>query len=242
MKKRNILFILFFVLTKVFSQEFKAGLILPNNPEDYYSEAYCCILSPLNGFIVYDKPKGKPIGVLKRITLPNPTIQYEYTIYIEKPDDTIPFSNYREIGYEIFALNFIDYSENYVKLDSEKSYWLSVGDIEKNDFKIEFWRDFLIKKSEDVLGYYAKEPGLNVRKGPGTHSEKIGSVRGDLFEIKLTSEINSNWCKAIITKYKEHPCNTGLEKDENIEFRYEGWIKLIDDNGEPNVWNYTRGC
>ena len=115
-------------------------------------------------------------------------------------------------------------------------------EIEKNGFRAINWRDQMITEGENTLGYFANEPGLRLRKEPNSESEIIGSVRGDLFEIKLTKTISGQWCKVKVKKYKEHPCNTDLEEAENIESKTEGWLKIIDDNGEPNLWSYTRGC
>ena len=48
--------------------------------------------------------------------------------------------------------------------------------------------------------YDTNEPGLRLRKEPSSKSDVIGSVRGDLFEIKLTTETSGQWCKVKITK------------------------------------------
>lgn len=225
----------------LFSQEFKSGLILPKSTEDWYSEKYCCIISPDRGFSIFNKPKGKKIGNLKRKNSSNEQSKYQIFISLNTSADQ-PFENYREIGYEIFAINFIASKDGFLKLNDKTDLWLSQSEIEKQNFKPISWKDFLLKQNEKVLGFNANEPGLNVRKGPNSDSEVIGSCRGDLFEIKLTKEFSGNWGKVKITKYKEHPCQTDLEEKENIELKYEGWVKIIDDNGEPNIWSYNKGC
>ncbi|MBV6881259.1 SH3 domain-containing protein [Epilithonimonas ginsengisoli] len=221
----------------------KQGIIVPKIDSLKYSEKYCCVLSPEQGFSVYDNPKGKIIGTLKRMGNIKEDNQVPYKIYLVTGDKKVKIENFREISSEIFAINYTDSAEGFVKVvDSSKSYWLSVAEIEKNGFKTVNWRDQMIEQSKGVLGYYANEPGLRLRKEPNSKSEIIGSVRGDLFEIKLTKNISGQWCKVKVTKYKEHPCNTDLEEAENIESQTEGWLKIIDDNGEPNLWSYTRGC
>jgi hypothetical protein len=40
----------------------------------------------------------------------------------------------------------------------------------------------------------------------------------------------------------EHPCRTNLSKEQNIKEKLEGWIKIVDDYGKPNVWFEARGC
>ncbi|MDR6969619.1 hypothetical protein J2X31_003652 [Flavobacterium arsenatis] len=221
----------------------KRGLIVPLVDSLKYSEEYCCILLPEQGFSVYDGPKGKIIGTIKRIGDKKTDDQVPYKIYFVSGNKKAEVNNYREIGYELFALNYTDSVQGYLKiLDPLKNHWLNVSEIKKHGFKAMSWRDFMIGQSQDVLGYYANEPGLRLRKKPNTDGEIISSVRGDLFEIKLTTETYGQWCKVKVTKYREHPCNTELNEKENIEYKTEGWLKIIDDNGEPNLYNYTRGC
>ena len=240
---KQILTFIFMIPLLLSGQTFKSGIIVPDTAAIKNSETMCCILSPPEGFSVYDNPKGNVIGTLKRMGNIEKDDQVPYKIYLVVGDKKVKVNKYREIGYELYAINFIDSIDGFVKvLDREKNYWLSVSEINNQGFIIESWMEHLIKKSETVLGYYANEPGLRVRKQPNVTSEIIGSVRGDLFEINLTTNINGKWCRVKITKYKEHPCNSELSDDQNIEYKTEGWMKIIDDNGEPNLFSYTRGC
>ncbi|WP_163411011.1 SH3 domain-containing protein [Flavobacterium ajazii] len=242
MKKIIFELILFFPLL-VFTQNAKRGIIVPAIDSLKTSEKYCCVLSPEQGFSVYDNPKGKIIGTLKRVGDIKKDDQVPYKIYFVTGSKKVQIENYIEIGYEIYAINYTDSIQGFVKvLDASKNYWLNITEIRKQGFKPLSWFDHLIKQSKNELGYYANEPGLRLRKEPKSDSEIIGSVRGDLFEIKLTSETVGQWCKVNVIKYKEHPCNTELTEEQNLEYNTEGWLKVIDDNGEPNLWSYTRGC
>jgi len=241
--KKAISILILLIPILVFGQTFKRGIIIPTIDSLQNAEKYCCVLSPEQGFAVYDKPAGEVIGTLKRIGDLKKDDQVPYKIYLVSADKKMKVDNYREIGYELYAINYTDSVEGFVKvLDTLKSYWLSVAAIKKQGFKTVSWLDHLVKNSENELGYYANEPGLRLQKEPDLNSEVIGSVRGDLFEIKLTGGIIGQWCKVKVTKYKEHPCNTTLSEKENVEYKTEGWLKVIDDNGEPNLWSYTRGC
>jgi hypothetical protein len=51
-----------------------------------------------------------------------------------------------------------------------------------------------------------------------------------------------NWVNINVKKYKEHPCVSELNENELIEEKFEGWVKIVTDNGLPNVWYYSRGC
>ena len=241
----NIKNLLFATLLLLFScdkaQELKAGLILPSDQEKIYTEEFCCVLSPDQGFSVYSKPSGNKIGVLKRMNSKTDD-QNSYQIYFWTGSIKKEFTDHKQVGYEIAALTYTDVSNGYVKLSGSDTYWLSVEEIERSDFKKVSWRDYLIQNKDKVLGYYADEPGLNVRKEANEKSEIIGSVRGDLFEINLTTQISGLWCKAKIRKFRQHPCQSDVKEEQNIEFEYDGWIKILDDNGEPNIWSYTKGC
>lgn len=239
----SILSLLLLVPLFIFGQTGKRGIIVPAIDSLMTSENYCCVLSPPQGFNVYDNPNGTVIGTLKKVGDVKKDDQVPYTIYFVTGNKKVKVDNYREIAYEIYAINYTDSMQGFVKvLDPLKSYWLHVDEISKQGFKTVSWLDHLINQSEHQLGYYATEPGLRVRKEPNSTSELIGSVRGDLFEIKLTDNTQGQWCKVNITKYKEHPCNTELSENENVEYTSEGWLKIIDDTGEPNLWSYTRGC
>ncbi|MGX7668739.1 SH3 domain-containing protein [Flavobacterium pedocola] len=224
-------------------QTFKRGLILPSVDTLKYAEKYCCVLTPKEGFTVYDGPKGNVLGKIKREINKNDDQSFYALFFISgKNKSKMDHENFREVGSDLFALNYTDLVDGYVKvLHPQKNYWLKIEEINKKEFKIVAWLDHLIKGSHDVMGYYANDPGLRIRKEPTTESEIITTAYGDLFEIKLTEQVSGPWCKAKITKYKEHPCHTELEDEENIENVSEGWIKVIADDGEPNLWTY-KGC
>ncbi|MEO4005489.1 SH3 domain-containing protein [Flavobacterium sp. CAU 1735] len=222
----------------------EAGLILPVVDSLRESEQYCCVVSPESGFTVYDKPGGKAIGILKR-EINKDDDQSPYGLYFisEKGKQLIETEEYKEIGYDLFAINYNDKITGYVRvLDSRRSYWLHMDEINRKGFKTVSWMEHLLKERTTVLGYYANEPGLKLRKEPNSNSEVIRTIRGDLLEIKLSEKVSGQWCKVNITKYKEHPCDTELSESENTVEQTEGWLKIIDDNGEPNIWSYIKGC
>jgi len=52
---------------------------------------------------------------------------------------------------------------------------------------------------------------------PSKDSDLILILKGDLIEISPTEQAEGNWVKVKITKYKEHPCASGLNLEELIE-------------------------
>ncbi|MEE9406955.1 MAG: SH3 domain-containing protein [Polaribacter sp.] len=221
----------------------KSGIIITAIDSLKYAKKNCCILSPKDGFTAYSAPNGKEIGKVKRIGNKETNNQFAYEIYFVSENQKIKLTDYSEIGYEIFAFNFTDSVNGFVKLKNQHlNIWFRLNEINHLGFKAVTWMDYMVLNSEKVLGYYAKKPGLRIRTKPNTTGKIIGSVKGELFEIKLTKNISGQWAKVMVTKYKEHPCNTELDEKANIEYKSEGWMKVIADNGTPNLWSYSRGC
>jgi hypothetical protein len=81
-----------------------------------------------------------------------------------------------------------------------------------------------------------------LKNKPTIESETLLTLSGDLYEITPTTESNGNWIKVSVKKYKEHQCLSELINEENIEFEIDGWIEIVQDDGEPNLWHYARGC
>ncbi|WP_152425252.1 SH3 domain-containing protein [Nafulsella turpanensis] len=83
---------------------------------------------------------------------------------------------------------------------------------------------------------------MNLKTGPSTEYEVVKTLQGDTMQITLTETCKGNWCKVKVTEHKEHPCTGTASNKDNIVREYEGWIKLLDEKGMPNVWHYTKGC
>ena len=243
---KQLLFIIILITNFCFAQQYQNGLVLPDFEKVEHSEV-CCIYSPKEGFTVFNSPDGTIIGTLTRMTESNKDDQAPYKIFfIDKSTETanqIELSKFKEIGYETWAITHFESKNGFVRIvDTNVDFWLSEKEIEEKDFKVENWKDFLISKTGSLLGYFANDPGLNLRALPSKDSDLILTFKGDLFEIKPTAQAEGNWVKVKVIKYKEHPCVSELNQEELIEEKFEGWIKLIDDNGSPNVWYYSRGC
>lgn len=228
--------ILLLYVSPLFSQNLRAGIIYPTSDEF----DGCCMYVPDNGFKLYNKPSGK---IVAQIVKGTPEYGEVYKLYLRKdgyPDEMIPYGKMEMVGYEVFSLVFTNKAYSFVKVLEE--YWISIDEIKESGLDIINYRDYLIKKTTDVLGYYANPPGLNLRTGPSTDYEIIKTLEGDTMQITLTSTYKGAWCKVKVTEHKEHPCVSGDFSDNNIINEYEGWIKLLDEKGMPNVWHYAKGC
>jgi len=245
MKTLTLIFTLICLVTDfTFGQSRQIGLIMPIGGDD---SEICCIYSPKEGFKVFDSPNGKEIGVLTRTTQSNTGDQAPYKIFfidnLTKKIAPIDLKNFKEIGYEVMSITYFERKSGFVRVvNLSVDYWLSEKEISNKNFKVIDWQQFFIENSGDLMGFYANDPGLKLKSKPTNESETIKVLKGDLFEITPTKDCNDNWTKVKVKKYKEHPCGTDLSDEKNVEFEIDGWIEIIKDNGQPNLWFYSRGC
>ncbi|BDC99072.1 SH3 domain-containing protein [Persicobacter psychrovividus] len=225
-----------------YGQGFQNGLILPTQG---FNQEICCIYSPKEGFNVYDNPNGEVVGRITRNVAQNVGDQSFYRIYHinhqTKAENQIDLKFFKEIGYEIWAIPYSQREKEFVKFSySNQDLWLKQSEIEALGFKLVGWESFLMANMDNLLGYYAN--GLNLREKPNIDSRIIRNLKGETNQIVLTNEKNGTWTKVKIIIHKKHPCVTNLSEKENIIEELEGWLKIVDCNGLPNIWYYSRGC
>ena len=221
-----------------FSQNTEVGLIFSNSSNEFST---CCTYVPDNGFALYDRPRGEIVGRIEKGELDQNDEAYK--LYMVKPQggkEEIAYRDLKMVGYEIFALSFSDKRSGFVKVLDQ--YWIDEQEIRSSSLEAINYREFLIRQTDLGLSYYANPPGLNLREGPSTKYEIIKTLKGDIFQISPTKACEGLWCEVKVIEYKAHPCVTAQGEDENIMNRYEGWVKLLDDDGTPNVWYYAKGC
>lgn len=220
------------------------GLVVPVNSDN---EDICCVFLPKEGFNVFDKPGGNEIGILTKNIESNVGTEAGFRIYFvdneTKTETKIEIVNFKEIGYEVFSIVYFERKDGFVRIVNQSvDYWISENEIKNKKFKVIDWQQFFVEMSGQLLGFYANEPGLELKAEPTNNSETKKMLEGELFEIAPTNESSGNWTKVKVKKYKQHPCETELDENDNFEYEIEGWIKIISDIGMPNLWYYSRGC
>jgi hypothetical protein len=228
---------MFFILTiSASAQQWQNGLILPDRSKVKLDQL-CCIYLPKEGFRVYGSPGGALVGKLKTEEV------YDLVFIHSGKKREIDRSELIEIGYEIWVMPYCEKREGYVRVISSKyDYWLKESEIAGAGFLTGSWQEFLILWEKETMGFYAKDPGLKLRKGPSVNDEVIIILRGNLYEIAPGSEVKGAWMKVKVKKYREHPCESDLPQEKIVEYETEGWVKIVDDSGLPNVTYYPRGC
>jgi hypothetical protein len=236
--KVGLLIMMVFVLSQTLhSQALTKGLIIPKEGNSLdFGQVYI----PWSGINIYNEPNGEIVGKIMRDSSSS-TQNKSQKVFLVMQDHWMPLgnSNVKIIGDEITALVYIDQHSDFVKM--ENGYWISVRELGVRGLSVVNWMQYLIGNSPNVIGYYARNPGLDLRENPSEKSALILSLKGDLLEIKLTEETKGFWCKVIVTKYSEHPCTSKGNFDEIKLKTFDGWIKLLSDDQTPNV-SYYKSC
>ena len=126
-------------------------------------------------------------------------------------------------------------------LEISDGLWIKEYDLKKKGFRSINIMKYLIEKTDEVMGYYPNSPGINLYTSPSTSSNVVLNMEGDLYDISLINEISGRWCKVEVNQYKEHPCGGGTP-EELIINHFSGWIILVDEEMNPRVYNYDKGC
>ncbi|MCM4153933.1 hypothetical protein DHD05_20275 [Arenibacter sp. N53] len=235
--KTKFFFIAVFTLSQTFYAQITKGLILPKKVNSF---SISCAYIPESGIQVYNKPNGEVHGEIVQASNKDPRNKsHKISLKLKGQLKPIEDSNLKNIGDDFMALVYIAQHSNFVKL--QNGYWIKVAELEDKGLQIVNWMQYLIMQSPEVVGYYAKEPGLHLRKSPTENSELILLLKGDLLEIKLTHEVKGLWCKVIVTKYTDHPCSSKGNFEEIKLKTYTGWIQLLTDDLTPNV-TYYKTC
>lgn len=196
----------------------------------------CCVYIPTSGLVAYDRPNGKQIARLEPGAPDNNGEVYKAFIKSDQGLTEFDYANLYMVGYEVMAIVYIDKQGEFVKTHS--GYWLSVKELKSNGLILKNWMDYLVD-TKDVLGWYANDPGLNLRIEPTTNAKILATLKGDLWEITPTNETRGMWCKVTVKEYRKHPCSG---KSDLVIQTLTGWVKLLSDEQTPNVWDYGKGC
>ncbi|MDG2397073.1 MAG: hypothetical protein P8M03_05415 [Flavobacteriaceae bacterium] len=84
---------------------------------------------------------------------------------------------------------------------------------------------------------FAEPPGLVLRSEPDSKSKRIMAFQGEEYLIEAEGKLTNGYKKVIVSLYDRG----GYCEGKLIE-TWEGWIKIISDDGTLNIYWYPRGC
>lgn len=164
---------------------------------------------------------------------------YVYDRVNEKRFDANLELHFEQVGYEQYCLRYHERRDGYVKILHESQYlWIHEGDLEEFGYFAGDYIDLMDKIGKDVLGHFAKDPGLNLREGTAVNYAKIVTMKGETMQIRYLGERKGAWGRVEVRIHDDMPCDEGY----SLLKTYKGWAKLLDDSGVPNVYFYPRGC
>lgn len=226
------------------SQSFEGwgiGVILAGDSSIVGNE-YPPLLPPEADFPVYASPDGPVIGIAcvnKRSS--DGYEEFLYTPLNATESIKFDYNDSREVYYEQSGLLYFEEEAGFVRIFHHtlkgKPAWIKKANLRACHLKVIPWMEFLLSQKGPMY-HPPEEYGLNMRTGPGTSHSVVTTLKGDLYVIELTGNTQGLWAEARVTLYTAHPC----EGDEKVVNTYEGWFKLLDDTGYPNIWYYVRGC
>ncbi len=122
----------------------------------------------------------------------------------------------------------------------KSGYWIKLADLEGARYRFVSWLEYMKAKPE--RWYIHERVRLNLRTRPDPGSKKVLLVREGRFLIDLTTKTDGRWAEVTVTEYERDPCEReGHIDDLHIVKTYRGWLKVIDDDGFPNIW-FPIGC
>lgn len=145
-----------------------------------------------------------------------------------------------QVGYDISAIPFFERKNGFVRILNKKgNYWLKESEVKSQSFEFVEWQRFLAENANEVLGFYANELGLNLREKPITDSKIIMTLKSNKPQIVL----NTKTLDESQSRYHQRTrLRNEFERARNLVEIKEGWVKILDDRGLPNVHFYTRRC
>lgn len=143
-------------------------------------------------------------------------------------------------SYKSSCFQYLESKDGYLKVKvNDVFYWLNQNEIEGYNFKPILWFDYLSQLNSE---YLTANINLNLRTQPNKQADKIKLLvinrhSEETNYMKMTGKTSENWAEVEVNIYRNY-CSS---KKELIK-TYTGWIKVVDDNGLPNIFSVPSPC
>lgn len=191
---------------------------------------------PEDGVLCFDKEK-KEVG--KIVILDNKP----FIVLNNGSKTKIEYNDFENVGYGPAYLRFHDAKDNFAKVieqTNESEYWISIDTSSKASaytylelLKKTQNKEWAIVTGQKCLTVWSKNDSLGCIKNTHINPEDYG------VDITFLGEFNSDMAMVFI-KIFDFEDYMVLEPDPPAKVikEYTGWVKLIDNNGFPNIWYY----
>jgi len=138
-----------------------------------------------------------------------------------------------------YVLVYQQIKEGFVQVKmNNKKYWLSIDNLAAFNFKVASWQAYLQQTSLPLETIY----NMNIRMEPRATSEKVGLTKINKSDteayhsIKVLERFNKQWGEIELSFWQNK--KACCKADAPIS-KLKGWIKLVDDDGSPNLYPQT---
>ena len=194
---------------------------------------------PNASFDLFVAPNGKKAGTIYKKDFIN--IMYQVnngtSAFRVKNEDMVEFPD------KTYCLKYFEQQNGFLKIlvnSTGKGYWISEKELKYLRIISISWIEYFVKQKGNY--YPAIEIGLNLREKPKTESKKIALLKGDYFIIRLNGNIEGFWAEAEVKKYAMRPCKSANPASLKPDAVMNGWVKILDDSGVPNIWFHVNEC
>ncbi len=205
---------------------------------------------------VFERPHGKRIGKLFRTTDWNTTYRIDIFLSLVAHTDELPIHVNRTLdpefirsGYGEYCLKIYRQQDGYVQVLRDvygENAWIRAADVQLTGFLVIDYLRWLVREGKTTgLTPVLPDSGITLREHPDFSSRRILRIPAEeafYFDIEFSGRIDGTWAEVIV-KYSTERCGDAAENPLYPDTtRFSGWIKVIDQQGFPNIWYDTWGC
>ncbi|MEI6122490.1 MAG: hypothetical protein WCQ95_02565 [Bacteroidota bacterium] len=192
---------------------------------------------PNANFMLMNQPQGKKIGTIYKKDWLNLMYNIGNKSLRVRNEDLVEFAA------KAYCLKYFEIKNNCVKVlvnSIRGGCWISIKELGYLRISYKNWSDYFIAQKQ---GFYPiVDVGLNLREQPDAKSKKVELLKGNCFRINLTGTMLGLWAQVEVEKFDTPPCKAKDAAQMKPQRQHNGWIKIIDEAGIPNIWFYVNGC
>ncbi len=217
-------------------------------PAWYNSEEAYAIPDTVLQLHLYEWPAGNIVAQLRKEKDPeNPNLTRS-TFVLNGKEQAIDsrFQTFALSGFKDHYLQFYQEYEGYVQIRlNGNAYWLHQKELTQHSFSYQPYLSYLKQLGMGLTPLIGMN--INLREAPHAKGEKIVLVKsnddlvGPHFVLGLLEEApQGNWARVEVKKYPSW--GNYCQGQTSGVVSYQGWMKVLDNAGHPNVWQYSGAC
>ncbi|MEP5612768.1 MAG: hypothetical protein ABJP45_10990 [Cyclobacteriaceae bacterium] len=240
-----------------FAQSNQGGFLSPNDSLIKTYPYENVILIPSEPLVFYDAPNGAFAGRIFPGIPPNtpgtpPNLSKQDSMYyatimgaVIRPQ-LLDWSYFFQTFDDRLHIPFDRQEKGFVRvLYGGFTGWISLEDLDAKRFKPIYWTEFY--GAEGMVLTTPPNSTCALRASPYADAEVLVRLDEDHFETQVISFDDGRttegfFAKVRATHFNVHPCYDGSYEGDNVIDVYEGWIQLVDENGQPLVRHNPGGC